>query len=465
MRARIHRVFFNLLEGFWREAQAPRQNLFANVTESVVKAQTLVRCFYAAMLYVAFTQLQRWEYFESLRALNPIWLVRWVDLLPWEVSLRLILFLFVIGAFAAVIFAEHTWARFLAFLGCIEFYGLYYSFHAISHRDHLFVLAAFMLIFLSRKPDRDASAEAKQDYLLSFFGVQALILLTYTMAGLVKIAISINSALEGNGTIFEPQHLAGVVLAVQADTAHETLLGPYLMMFPWLGFLLFLTVIFAEVFAFYVAFRPSLHRPYGFFMAGMHIGIATTLGLFFATHLLTVALFLIASPFVPTTFRFWATVHDLPMIGPFISALRLKRGRKRLAGSNTISVFYDQNCSFSCTFVRFMLKQSLPPNILFGGRQNAPFQALKARYSYFETPESLVALVQIGDEERVFVRSEAALLVLSTAKGPQSYAFLLFLLIPPPLLDWGYRLLMLTSPRRTTSQPPTGQRERFLDPS
>ena len=465
MRARIHHLFFNLLEGFWREAQAPRQNLFANVDQSVVKAQTLVRCFYVAMLYIAFTQLQRWEFFGSLRAPDPIWLVRWIDLLPWEVSLRLILFLFIVGAFAAVIFAEHTWARLLAFLGCIEFYGLYYSFQTISHRDHLFVLAAFMLIFLSRNPDQDVPAEAKQDYLLSFFGVQALILLTYSMAGLIKVAISINSALEGSATIFSPGALAGVVLAVQADTAHETLLGPYLAALPWLGFLLFLTVIFAEVFAFYVAFRPSLHRPFGFFMVGMHIGIATTLGLFFATHLFTVALFLIASPFVPTTFRFWATVHDLPMIGPFISALRLKRGRKRLAGANTLTVFYDQQSSFCCAFVRFMLKQPLPPSVRFGTGQNAPFQTLKERYPYFEIPESLVATLKFNDEERVFVRSEAALLVLSTAKGPRSYAFFLFLLIPPPLLDWGYRLLVSASPRRTPSQLPTGQKERFLDPS
>jgi hypothetical protein len=117
---------------FWREAQAPRDNLFANVERSFIHAQVLVRCFYAAMLYVALTQLQRWQLFEQLSPLNTLWPVSWVLWVPWQTALYSVLGLFVVGAALALIFTERRWARALAFLGCFQFYALYYSLNAIS---------------------------------------------------------------------------------------------------------------------------------------------------------------------------------------------------------------------------------------------------------------------------------------------------------------------------------------------
>ena len=199
---------------FWREAQAPRDNLFANVERSFVQAQIVVRCFYAAMLYVSLTQLQRWQLFEKLVPLDTLWPVAWVPLLPWRTALYIVLGLFVVGAAIALIFPERRWARALAFLGCFKFYALYYSFNDISHRDHVFVLVAFMLILLTRVPHDSESETAKRTYLMSFFGAQAIIFLTYTMTGLTKILISAKSFVNGGLTSFHPQTLVNYVAAV-----------------------------------------------------------------------------------------------------------------------------------------------------------------------------------------------------------------------------------------------------------
>lgn len=436
---------------FWREAQAPRDNLFADVERSFVHAQVIVRCFYAGMLYVALSQLQRWLLFEQLEPVSTLWPVAWISLVPWQTALYVVLGLFVVGAAAALIFAERRWARALAFLGCLEFYALYYSFNAISHRDHAFILVAFMLVLLSRVP-HDSGETAKRAYLLSFFGAQAIIFLTYTMTGLTKLLISAKSFAGGGLTSFHPQTLVRYIAAVNFED-NKTLLGPLLIQHSELGFLLLTTVVFVEFFAFYIAFRPSLHRIYGVFMVGMHIGIATTVGLFFSTQVLTVALFLVASPFVPVTFKFWATLHDVPMIGPFVTALRFKlQGRKKLSRDGYALSLYPGEDRLSNHLASRMLTRKLPRQVFFGSRRSDAFHALQRRYPYLEVPDSLVAVWQ-GDEERVFIRSEAALIARAALPGARSYTFFLFLVVPPPLLDWGYRLV--AAPRRADTNRQT----------
>lgn len=437
---------------FWREAQAPRDSLFTDVERSFVQAQVVVRCFYAAMLYVSIDQLQRWQLFEQLTPADTLWPVAWVSLLPWQTALYLVLGLFVIGATFSLIFTERRWARALAFLGCFEFYALYYSFNDISHRDHVFILVAFMLILLTRVPRSNQTRAAKQTYLLSFFGAQAIIFLTYTMAGLTKLLISIRSFMNGGLTSFHPQTLANTVAAVNWKD-NKTLLGSLFIEYSEFGPLLLTTVVFVELFAFYVAFRPSLHRLYGVFMVGLHIGIAAAIGLFFSTQVLTIALFLVASPFVPNTFRFWATFHDIPMIGPFVTALRLKlRGRKNLTGNTRngcVLSLYPGEDHLSNRVVLHMLTRKLPHQVFFGTRSSDDYSELQKRYPYLKVPDSLVAVLR-SDEERVFVRSEAALIALTASPGVQSYAFILFLLVPPPLLDWMYRLI--AAPRYSSAK-------------
>lgn len=457
-RGKLSAVTTWLYTQFWREAKAPRDSLFTDVERSFVQAQVIVRCFYAAMLYVSLNQLQRWQLFEQLAPADILWPVAWVSLLPWQSALYLILGLFVAGAAAALVFTERRWARVLAFVGCLEFYALYYSFNDISHRDHVFVLVAFMLILLIRVPRDYQTEAAKQTYLLSFFGAQAIIFLTYTMAGLTKLLISAKSFMNGGLTSFHPQTLANTVAAVNWED-NKTLLGPLFIEYSEIGPLLLTTVIFAELFAFYVAFRPSLHRLYGIFMVGLHIGIAAAIGLFFNTQVLAVGLFLIASPFVPDTFRFWKTVHDLPMIGPFITALRLKlRGRKNFAGSDCALSLYPGEDHLSNGIVFYMLEHNLPRRVFFGTHSSDDFGKLQRRYSYLEVPDSLVTVLQ-SDEEWVFVRSEAALIALTASPGIRSYAFILFLLVPPPLLDWIYRLIAVPH------YPPSKKHQVFLEAS
>lgn len=457
-RGRLSAVTTWLYTQFWRETKAPRDSLFTDVERSFIQAQVIVRCFYAAMLYVSLNQLQRWQLFEQLAPADILWPVAWISLLPWQSALYLVLGLFVAGAAVALVFTERRWARVLAFVGCLEFYALYYSFNDISHRDHVFILVAFMLILLIRVPRDDQTEAAKQTYLLSFFGAQAIIFLTYTMSGLTKLLISVKSFINGGLTSFHPQTLANTVAAENWEN-DKTLLGPLFIEYSEIGPLLLTTVVFVELFAFYVAFRPSLHRPYGIFMVGLHIGIASAIGLFFSTQVLTIGLFLITSPFIPNTFRFWKTVHDIPMIGPFTTALRLKlRGRKNLAGSDCALSLYPGEDHLSNRMALHLLKHKLPHKVFFGTRSGDNFSRLQRRYPYLEVPDSLVAVLQ-SDQEWVFVRSEAALIALTSSPGVRSYAFILFLLVPPPLLDWIYRLIAV--PRYPSSK----RRQVFLEAS
>ncbi len=54
--------------------------------------------------------------------------------------------------FLGAVFSHRRWARLLAFLGLLEFVALENSFGKINHAHHLWVLTAFLLVFL---PGRD----------------------------------------------------------------------------------------------------------------------------------------------------------------------------------------------------------------------------------------------------------------------------------------------------------------------
>lgn len=293
---------------FWKLAYHGRPSLISQIEQSLPQIPVLVRCFYSAMLYVAMLHLQRWNLYLTLEPYRPLWPVSWISAFSWSTSLTLVLGFFVVGAGLALAFPERRWARVVAFLGCIEFYALFNSMRAaISHNDHVFVLSAFMLVLLTRSVGPESSPAAKRNYALSFFGVQAMIFLIYSMSGVTKVLLSLKLGLAGQMTVFSEGALTNQIARVQVQQGMDSIFGRWVLrnwIFSdtWLLTLLFTTVIILECLGLYVMFRPDLHRWYGLFMVGFHLGVATLMGLFFSTQILTVGIFLVASPFAPAHF-------------------------------------------------------------------------------------------------------------------------------------------------------------------
>jgi hypothetical protein len=250
--------------------------------------------------------------------MNPLWPVYWLHWVDLYWGARIIM----VGAFLSVLMgaflSKYCWVRIAVFLGLLEFLGLKYSFGKIGHSTHLMLIVSFIFIFLPRNWDdaKPLPRCTRQTVLLIFWGVQAFILMTYTLAGLGKIGGALYQLAMGQMHAFHPEALAYHIAERLLQTGNSSLLGVFFIEHPWFGFPAMLLMLYAQVFSFWIAFRPSLHRLWGALLILFHISVSFTLSIHFHPQVFLVALFFVYSPFRRSlTLR--ETCAELPLFGVF----------------------------------------------------------------------------------------------------------------------------------------------------
>lgn len=292
--------------------------------ESLAAARALIGAFYAILLFFAAGQLFAWQGHLVAQDIAPRWPVVWLRYVNTRAGIAAILWLHLAGGIVGVTLSRYRWARILVFVSLLEMMALRFSYGPVNHGEHLGVLIAFVLIFLPVGWHHSSSLNRRVGAatLLVFAGVQALILLTYSMAGMWKAGGILEQWIRGQlVTYFHPHGLAQQVAAKMIEDDSVTALGPWLVEHPWVGWLPGIAVVYLELFALWVVPRPSLHRPWGLGLALFHVLSHLTLGVGFPKNVLWLALFLGFSPFSPP-FRSrrsdWRrTLTDLPFL-PFL---------------------------------------------------------------------------------------------------------------------------------------------------
>jgi predicted DCC family thiol-disulfide oxidoreductase YuxK len=132
-------------------------------------------------------------------------------------------------------------------------------------------------------------------------------------------------------------------------------------------------------------------------------------------------------------------------------------------------MLYDGVCGFCNKSVQMILDHDKQGKMLFAALQSDYGKAVKARHPFLENIDSVVLLENPSHdkEERVFVRSSAALRIASYLGGAWKL-FLIFYLVPAPLRDVFYNLFAryrykFFGKHDTCLLPPAGVRSRFLD--
>ncbi len=305
------------LAAFFRPAREGSAELLLS-RERFTAAQALIASYYAILFFFAVGEIFSWPETLSATSLTPRWPVAWLRLTGTETGIAAILGLRLAGALLGLTLSRHRWVRILVFASLLEHMALKLSFGAVNHGDHLGVLVAFVLIFLpagwegTGRVDRGVRAAT----LLVFSGVQALILLTYSMAGAWKAGGILEQWIRGQGvTYLHPQGLAYQIAAKMIEDEAPSLFGPWMVEHPWAGWLPGIAVIYLEVFALWVVARPSLHRAWGLGLALFHLASHLTLGVGFPQNILWLSLFLWLSPFRPSAPAWRRTAGDLPLFG------------------------------------------------------------------------------------------------------------------------------------------------------
>ena len=139
------------------------------------RATTLDAVFYACHLFAVFLRLPRWRALAQERELDLLWPVAWAPAVGVELSVHAIMATLLVGALCGAVL-PHRWpARLAAFAGFFLYVALENSFGKINHAAHVWLLCAFMLVFL---PDATRGAAAgsrvsRQRYLNAFWSAGA----------------------------------------------------------------------------------------------------------------------------------------------------------------------------------------------------------------------------------------------------------------------------------------------------
>lgn len=339
----MSQVLGRVQTAFWRRMLFGYRDVLADPGASYQRSVQLVQLTYAVWAYFALATLRRAPGWMAEPAADLLWPNVWMTAVPWTVAVLSVVGLFFAGTLAAALVPRSVLARVVAFAGILAAQGLKYSYDKINHSFHLWALAALLLIFLPRGDEDDDGY--KRSYLEIAWGIQAVILATYTLSGLQKLWGAGLDLVEDGHTLFSLDSLALHLAKVQLRGIEDGVLAPFVIEHSALSGPLMVGALAIELLALTVLFRPRAQRVFAVGFIAMHLGIGLVMDIWFDAQVLIVAVWLIGTPFVVGRQSAFATIYELPWIGPLLAsrvASRSGDGRvtlyKDLAGSSEASV-------------------------------------------------------------------------------------------------------------------------------
>jgi hypothetical protein len=295
---------------------AIRRNFFREQTDAFVRALPLVKFYYIGLLFLAISSTPDRPGMVETKTIAPLWPVEWLRFVHLQTGIAFILVLYLAGAFLGAIFPYARSSRAFAFLGVFQFVAFNNSFGKIGHSMHLWVLTAFLLIFLPRIEEANGATRIlRQRFLIIVWSCQAIVLLAYSMSGLGKLLGGFYQIALGQLHIFLPSSLSIIVADRLQQTNSVSLLGSWLIAHPRAGWPFMVADLYLQTFSFWIAFRPALHRWWAVGLILFHIASYFFLAINFAPTAFLIAILLLGSPFVRASDLWRQTLSDLPLFG------------------------------------------------------------------------------------------------------------------------------------------------------
>lgn len=259
----------------------------------------LVPAFYGLMFFSAMQILPFWEGIMSRTQLQLLWPVMWLDGILMQEGILGILILYLVGSGLAMVLPQWFVIRLLAFLGVFSFWALNNSTGKIGHSLHLMILISFVLLWLPTGwHSPNASRMIRSSLLWVIGGAQAVMLLSYSMAGLVKLIAGLAQLVQGEPNVFFPDALARHVADRLLQTGSESWVGEILIDHLWISGPLMWFTLYIEFFAIWAVFRPRLQPWFAAALISFHIGSYFSMTIIFPQNCVLLGLFLAAQPTV-----------------------------------------------------------------------------------------------------------------------------------------------------------------------
>jgi len=282
-------------------------------------AMIQIRAFYAFLLFVVINDVPLWWFLFGKSNFVSIWPTAWVPAVGLSTGVALIQYFALATACLAILLPQWRWVRIAFFIGILEYVALKSSYGKIGHSGHLGVLVAFCLIFLPAGWHRLSSSRLVQRRtLLTFWSAQALVLLTYTMAGLGKIGGALWQMSRGEAHAFLPDALALHIADRLLQTNARSPLGEFLIEHPVLAWPGMLAAIFLQAFALWIAFRPRLMPVWATGLIVFHLLSYFTMTIIFPQNCFLLALFFLYPVWRRDPWDWRRAIRDLPLFGPWL---------------------------------------------------------------------------------------------------------------------------------------------------
>lgn len=316
----------NSLLRFTRRILGSRQtfgqaDLFARHRQSYLQAFSIVRFFYlVGLFFAARTAINAWPVYIERESIAPLWPLFWANSVSLPTVANIVVIVLVAVALLAAVQPWRRAFRISFFVGFFLFVAYINSFGKIGHGFHAWLFVAFIFCFLPNFPQKqktsgEYSISYRQQFLAVFFAAQAMVLLFYTMSGAWKIYVAIGQIEAGQIHAFHPHALAYLTADRLLQTNTWSLLGPFLIDYPIIGWPLHIGAMYIELFSLVVAFRPVLHRFWGVMLLLFHFGTIVILSVGFTQNMLLIGLLFVMSPFAPTAVSPSTVLTNLPLFG------------------------------------------------------------------------------------------------------------------------------------------------------
>lgn len=277
--------------------------------------------------YYAMPLMALWFVYTSFLArenFDPMWPLAWVEWLSLEyISVILVLKLaFVAATLGAVFFHHHRWARILLFVALWQVHAFESSFLALNHQWYLLLYTSCIFIFLPNIWHTDiahVAHDARRRFLLFIWGAQAIVMLTYTLAGLWKFVFAYGQYMAGEVHTFAMEAFAYQVANWGPRLQEDALLAPFIINNPEVAWPFYALLPFLQLFAIWVMVRPSLQRVWAVLLILFHIGTFLAMHISFTQFVFILAILFFNSPFVPARTTARELLYDLPVIGHLLS--------------------------------------------------------------------------------------------------------------------------------------------------
>ena len=298
------------------------------------RATVIVRAFYALSIYWVVTVINGWPGYARLTQARPLWPARWwFDWFSVRTSVDII-FVFYIAATALVVLIPRLRiARLLYALSLLQYMAFINGFDKVNHNMHAWLFVSFVLVLLPRGRWEGRRITDRQMFLAVVWVATLVVLLFYALTGFWKIYTATKALADGGMSGFRFSGFSYIVGARIIQTNQDTVLGHFFTYHELPGWFLYVGTMYLETFSVIAAFRPRLHRLWGFALIAFHFGTQLAMGFTFGPNIVLVGLLLVCSPFAPDRVKVKEAILDLPVL--YFLARRvgdLRRIRQRPPG-------------------------------------------------------------------------------------------------------------------------------------